>query len=226
MLTYRTGLDLSTARRGVGHHAHQTPRLSSWQRCYGASIRPTVKILARIHLGILRASRGKLGRRFFDGRVVLLTTLGRRSGRAWTTPLAYMKHGDSLVVAASCGGSDRPPDWWLNLQDQPRAVIEMSGVKSAVHAQRVESHALNHLTPQFEESFPQLHFYKRMSAREIPLVLLKPAAGTGVGNPASSTAWCVTSDNIDVGTLGTIPDCPASWQQSEDGPVNGSSPHR
>jgi deazaflavin-dependent oxidoreductase (nitroreductase family) len=139
-------------------------------------IRPTVKVLARVHLGLLRASRGSIGHRLFGGRVVLLTTVGRSSGREWTTPLAYMRHGDSLVVAASCGGSDRLPDWWLNLQRQPRAVIEVSGVKRAVHAYQAEHQMLGRLTPEFEDLFPRINFYRRMSRREIPLIILKPAA--------------------------------------------------
>ena len=106
--------------------------------------------------------------------MVLLTTVGRTSGRHWTTPLAFMRHGDALVVAASCGGSDRLPDWWLNLQRQPVAVIEMSGVKSVVHAHQAADRMLGELTPEFEGSFPQMHFYRRMSRREIPLVVLEP----------------------------------------------------
>ena len=113
--------------------------------------------------------------------MVLLTTVGRRSGRQWTTPLAYIRHGDSLVVAASCGGSERIPDWWLNLQHQPLAMIEMSGVRSVVHAHRADDHILGTLNPQFEGSFPQMLFYRKMSRREIPLILLRPTPGTEVG---------------------------------------------
>jgi len=148
--------------------------ISSCQQCYRALIRPTVKVLARIHLALVRASRGNLGHRLFGGKVVLLTTVGRRSGREWTTPLVYMRYGDCLVVAASCGGSDRLPDWWLNLQRRPVAVIEVSGVKSVVRAYEAEHQALGELTPEFQESFPQMDFYRRVSRREIPLIVLKP----------------------------------------------------
>ncbi len=158
------------------------------QRRYRVLIRPTVKVLARIHLGLLRASRGKLGRRLFGGRVVLLTTVGRRSGRKWTTPLAYMRHGDSLVVAASCGGSDRLPDWWLNLQRRPVAVIEVSGRKSVVRAYEAEHQTLVNLTAEFEENFPQMNFYRRVSSREIPLIVLKPTRRADVGWRAVRTA--------------------------------------
>jgi deazaflavin-dependent oxidoreductase (nitroreductase family) len=163
-----------TSRRVVTDRAHRDSRLSFCQGHYRALVRPTVKFLARVHLGLLRASGGNLGHRLFGGRVVLLTTVGRRSGRQRTTPLAYMRHGDSLVVAASCGGSERIPDWWLNLQHQPLAVIEMYGVKSVVHARRAEDHMLGKLTPEFEGSFPQMLFYRRMTRREIPLIVLRP----------------------------------------------------
>jgi deazaflavin-dependent oxidoreductase (nitroreductase family) len=148
--------------------------MSFCQQRYRALVRPTVKLLSRVHLRVLLASRGGLGGGPFGGRVVLLTTIGRRSGRARTTPLADMWHGDALVVAASCAGSDRLPDWCLNLQRQPRAVIDMAGVKRAVHAHRADRDMLSRLIPEFEESFPQMHFYKRMSRRDIPLIVLQP----------------------------------------------------
>jgi deazaflavin-dependent oxidoreductase (nitroreductase family) len=151
------------------------PIHSFWRRRYRAVVRPTVKVLARLHLRLLRAGRGTIGNGLCGGRVVLLTTVGRRSGRERTTPLAYMRHGDSLVVAASCAGSDRLPDWWLNLQCQPRATIEMSGVKRPVHAHQAGYQTMRQLTPDFVATFPRMHFYQRMSRREIPLIVLEPS---------------------------------------------------
>jgi deazaflavin-dependent oxidoreductase (nitroreductase family) len=162
------------AKRDVGIRDTTEPRVSFCQQRYRVLVRPSVKLLARIHLSLLRRSRGGIGRHLFDGRMILLTTVGRRTGRERTTPLAYMRHGDSLVVAASCAGSDRHPDWWLNLQRQPLAVIEMAGVKSAVHAHQAENFMLSRLTHEFKESYPQMHFYQKMSPREIPLIVLRP----------------------------------------------------
>lgn len=155
--------------------------MSFCQRRYRAFIRPTVKVVTRIHLGLLRASRYRLGHRLLGGKIVLLTTVGRRSGRERTTPLAYMSHGESLVVAASCAGSDRPPDWWFNLQHQPEAVTESCGVKRAVRAHLAGSHAVGMLTPRFEQLFPQMRFYQRMATRQIPLVVLEPTSPAQAG---------------------------------------------
>jgi deazaflavin-dependent oxidoreductase (nitroreductase family) len=159
------------AVRGPEAKDHKT---SFGQNRYRALVRPAVRLLARIHLRLLRASRGNLGHRLFGSNVVLLTTVGRRSGRQRTTPLAYLRHHDSLVVAASCGGSERVPEWWLNLQSQPIAVIERSGVKSVVRAYEAEREQLGHVTSAFEERFPQIHFYRAVSGRHIPLVVLEP----------------------------------------------------
>ena len=59
--------------------------------------------------------------------MVLLTVRGRRSGRLFTTPLLYVRDGDDYIVAASNGGVDHEPQWWLNLKSEPPAQIEAPG---------------------------------------------------------------------------------------------------
>ena len=56
--------------------------------------------------------------------VLLLTTTGRRTGRATTTPLTYLEaETGELVVVGSNGGEDSPPSWWRNLLATPEATI-------------------------------------------------------------------------------------------------------
>ena len=59
------------------------------------------------------------------GRVLLLTTIGRRSGEKRTLPLIYVNDGDALVVIASNGGRPRHPTWFLNLQAHPEAEVRI-----------------------------------------------------------------------------------------------------
>src|SRR5690349_12768462 len=75
----------------------------------------TIKGLSRAHLAVLRLSRGRLLGRVAGMPVLVLTTTGRRSARDHATPLTFFRHGSDLVVIASNGGADRPPDWYLNL---------------------------------------------------------------------------------------------------------------
>jgi len=85
--------------------------------------------MGRSHRAVYRLTRGRLLGRVAGMPVLLLTTTGRRSGRARTTPLTYFEVGSDLVVVASNGGEDSPPAWWLNLCERPEAAITR-GVRS------------------------------------------------------------------------------------------------
>ena len=58
-------------------------------------------------------------------RLVLLTTTGRRSGEPRTTPLMFDRDGDDVLVIASNVGAPRHPDWYLNLEADPRVTVEL-----------------------------------------------------------------------------------------------------
>lgn len=134
------------------------------------------KALARSHLAVHRFSRGRLGRQW-DGRdIAFITTTGRRSGRPHTTPLACIPHRDGIAVVASCGGSHRTPDWWLNLQHQPRAEVEFGGTKRAVVARAAGAAEQAPLTNRFSKTYPRFDRYRRRSSRIMPIVLLTSIA--------------------------------------------------
>ena len=98
-----------------------------------------IRFLSRAHLAAYRLSSGRVLGSVAGMPVLLLTTTGRRSGKARTTPLTFFRDATDLVVVASNGGADRPPDWSLNLQQTPRAVVEIGADKLAVTA-RTASH--------------------------------------------------------------------------------------
>jgi deazaflavin-dependent oxidoreductase (nitroreductase family) len=68
---------------------------------------------------------GRIGGKMFGAPVLLLTTTGRRSGRSWTVPLLYQPDDDRWVIIASNGGNAKHPAWWLNLQAQPDASVQI-----------------------------------------------------------------------------------------------------
>jgi deazaflavin-dependent oxidoreductase (nitroreductase family) len=71
-------------------------------------------------------------RRFRGADLLLLTTIGRKSGTARTTPLAYLADGDRWIVVASNGGADWEPGWWLNVRAGSPASVELNGTSTAV----------------------------------------------------------------------------------------------
>jgi F420H(2)-dependent quinone reductase len=132
---------------------------------------------ARLHTGLLHGSRGRLGNRFRGGDVVLLTHRGRKSGRTFTTPLLHVRDGADLVVAASNGGVDAEPQWWLNLQADPCGEVEVRGRRWPVVAGPVADADRDRLWQALMERTPTYDDYQAKVRRRIALVRLSPAAG-------------------------------------------------
>jgi deazaflavin-dependent oxidoreductase (nitroreductase family) len=130
----------------------------------------------RLHARMLRLSRGRLRRSFLfaGGQPVLaITTVGRKSGEVRSTAIACMPDGDDLVVVPSNAGQDRPPAWWLNLQVNPRAEVDFCGEHRVVRARRASADEQGRLWPRILEQYSGFEQYRRMTDREIPVVILE-----------------------------------------------------
>ena len=73
---------------------------------------------------LYKVSGGWLGERQLSYSMLLLHTIGRKTGQTRTHALLYFRDGENLVVCASNNGSPRLPAWYLNLQAQPRVRIQ------------------------------------------------------------------------------------------------------
>jgi F420H(2)-dependent quinone reductase len=138
--------------------------------------RLTIKALSNAHLIVHRLSRGRLLGRLAGMPVLLLTTTGRRSGKARTTPLTFFRDGVDLVVVASNGGADRPPDWSLNLQDDPQAVVRIGSDELIVVARPASPEERDRLWVRITATYGGYAEYQRKTARQIPVLILTPAA--------------------------------------------------
>ena len=72
-----------------------------------------------------RANGGRLSGQFTALPMLLLNTIGARSGLPRTTPVGYVRDGDAYVIMASKSGSPTNPAWYHNLLAHPRATIEV-----------------------------------------------------------------------------------------------------
>ena len=131
-----------------------------------------IRFLSRAHLAAYRLSRGRVLGSVAGMPVLLLTTTGRRSGKARTTPLTFFRDATDLVVVASNGGADRPPDWSLNLQQTPRAVVEIGADKLAVTARTPSHQERERLWIVITATYAGYARYQERTARLIPVVLL------------------------------------------------------
>ncbi len=86
-----------------------------------------VHVATRLNVALFRASGGRAGGRIGGAPVLLLHHIGRRSGRARTTPLLYLDDEPNIVVVTSKGGTDTHPAWFHNLMAMDSTEIELPG---------------------------------------------------------------------------------------------------
>ena len=136
-------------------------------------LRPAaIRAMGRSHRVLYRLSGGRLLGRVAGMPVLLLTTTGRRSGRARTTPLTYFELGDDLVVVASNGGEDSAPGWWHNLCAEPRATVTRGARTEIVAARPATAEEYAQLWPLITSTHSGYAEYARRTTRPIPVVVL------------------------------------------------------
>ncbi len=141
-----------------------------------------IRVMSRLNTWAYRASGGRLGGRFPGGApVLLLTTIGRRSGQPQTAPLLYLEDGDGYVVVASKGGMSHHPLWYKNLEARPDVEIEVRRRKLPMRARRASAEEKAALWPRLVAMYPSYADYQARTTRDIPVVILSPR-----GNPAAA----------------------------------------
>ena len=107
-------------------------------------------------------------------RTLYLRTIGRRTGTKRRTPLYYVDDGDNLAVVTSNAGRDGEPAWWLNLQAEPDAEVEIRKETHPVRARASTPAEQDRLWPQFVAGLRNYEAYRRKTDREIVVVILEP----------------------------------------------------
>lgn len=128
----------------------------------------------RLHRRLYRATGGLIGHHSRVGSFLLLTTVGRRSGRRRTTPLLYMPDGDGFVVVASNGGRERSPAWVLNLEATPSAEVQVGRHRARVRAEVLRGADKDELWPRLTGYYDGWNHYQGLTGRDIPVVRLRP----------------------------------------------------
>ncbi len=138
--------------------------------------RAGMRLMTAIHEFWYRMTDGWIGNNFMGTPMLLLTTTGRKTGRKHTTPLVYLEDGDDIVVIASNGGSDRDPQWWLNLKANPQALIQVRNKRRKVQAEAAAGEERSRLWAEITRRYGQYRQYERRTSRVIPVVRLMPAS--------------------------------------------------
>jgi deazaflavin-dependent oxidoreductase (nitroreductase family) len=109
-----------------------------------------------------------------------LTTTGRRSGQPRSVIVGYVEDGSTPVVMAMNGWDEGHPAWWLNLEADPDAVIELKGqAPRPVRARRVEDAERDRLWAMWAAVDPDLDGYAGLREIDTPVVVFEPRDATG-----------------------------------------------
>jgi len=122
-----------------------------------------------------RANGGKVGGMFTGAPMLLLHTVGARSGKAYTTPLVYLADGGRWVIIASKAGAPTNPDWYHNLVAHPDAEIEVGTEKIRVKAREVRDGERDRLYDKQASIMPNFREYAQKTTRVIPVIALERA---------------------------------------------------
>jgi len=135
---------------------------------------PDYSLLGEEHVRRYQETDGEVGYWWNGAPTLLLTTTGRRSGEARTTPLIFGRDGDDYLVVASVGGMPTHPAWYLNLIDDPSARIQVKGEHIDVVAQTAEGEEKSRLWRIVNDVWPNFDAYQERTERVIPVVVLSP----------------------------------------------------
>jgi proline iminopeptidase len=128
------------------------------------------------HVRRYRETDGEEGHVWREGStILLLTTIGRRTGLERTTPLIYDLDGGNPVIVASKGGAPRHPYWYLNLVANPDVGAQIKSERFAARARTTEGEERERLWRQMNEMWPHYDEYQQKTERVIPVVVLERA---------------------------------------------------
>jgi deazaflavin-dependent oxidoreductase (nitroreductase family) len=120
-----------------------------------------------------RANQGKVGGRFANNTLLLLHTIGAKSGKERVNPLVAFEDGDRLVVVASKGGAPSHPDWYYNILANPMVEVEYGTEKFEAQATVTTEPERTRLYERMEGEFAAFSDYKEKAGRVIPVIILE-----------------------------------------------------
>jgi proline iminopeptidase len=133
-------------------------------------------LFGEAHVRRYQETNGEVGHIWRRGsKILLLTTKGRKTGNATTTPLIYEDDGGHYVVVASKGGAPDHPGWYLNLVKNPEVTVQVEGDVFQAQAHTAEGEERDRLWTLVNKQWPDYDAYQTRTDREIPVVVLERA---------------------------------------------------
>lgn len=150
-----------------------------------------LRLITKLHVRLYEATRGALGSVVFQigeagtpllrrMEILLLTTVGRKSGAERTVPLPFFRYDDRVFVFASNGASAKNPAWYLNLESNPEVAVTFGRTTRRARARPLEGAEYDEIWKRHADAWPRWAVYQERTERRIPAVELIPDAGASV----------------------------------------------
>ena len=128
------------------------------------------------HVRSYRETDGREGYRWRNGsEILLLTTVGRKSGQERTMPLIFREIDGDYVLVASKGGAPEHPAWYLNMREQELVDVQVKGDRFKARHRDAQGSERERLWELMNEAWPSYADYQARTDRQIPVVVLERA---------------------------------------------------
>ncbi|MBF0687973.1 MAG: nitroreductase family deazaflavin-dependent oxidoreductase [Cellulomonas sp.] len=138
---------------------------------------PSPSDWSRQQAELYESSGGTQGTTLEGRPVIVLTTLGAKSGKLRKTPLMRVEHDGEYAVVASKGGAPEHPTWFHNLVANPRVELQDGAVKKDYDARLVTGDERAAWWQRAVATWPAYDEYQTRTDREIPVFVLTPVEG-------------------------------------------------
>lgn len=142
---------------------------------------PLFKLIVKAHVWLYQSSEGRRGSTMRGRKLLLLTTVGKKTGRERTVPVVPFFDGGETYVIASMGGAPQHPAWYLNLQANPDVGVQLGAEKWRARAVPVEGEVRHRLWKSIVEQMPNFGKYQEKTSRIIPVIRLEKESRASPG---------------------------------------------
>jgi deazaflavin-dependent oxidoreductase (nitroreductase family) len=144
-------------------------------------VKKIIKTISKVNVAVYRWTGGLLGSTWRVGSafpwgipVLLLTSIGRKSGEPRIVPLLYIEDGPNIIVVGSQGGLPTDPLWVKNLDANPTCEVQIKRRKTKMRARTANPEERAELWPKLVAHYADYASYETWTDRVIPVIILEP----------------------------------------------------
>ena len=137
---------------------------------------PSTSDWARTQTELFESSGGTKGNTLRGMPIIVVTSVGSKTGKLRKTPLMRVEHDGEYAAVASLGGAPKHPVWYFNLVKNPHVELQDGPVKRDYLAREVTGTEKSAWWDRAVAAYPEYADYQLKTTREIPVLVLTPMA--------------------------------------------------